>query len=1018
LTCFTFGRMYHRAFVIVGVLSISAMAQSRCPGVNFLSARTVNLKPSPTSHINVLRQDDGSYTGYEVADAAPYRAIKTTPHFEQQFAACLPHTLPVSPAGAAPTENPPGASSQYQVSEKVPSGNYLVASVNSDATLPTSPIRFDLFDGQMNLVGEKTFTSPNAEESFVALKLADLNGDGALDLIATSATQNREDLGFSVWTFLGDGDGGFQAGASQVIVQDLLAFPSANIAVGDLNGDGKPDLVVLLTGDGVPSFVLLGNGDGTFRQQNSTLGFPGPPINPAFVALADLNGDGKLDAVFLASPNGTYLASVAVALGNGDGTFQTPSRFPVLEFQGGPVTVAIGDVTGDGIPDIVTSSGSILFGDGKGGFPTRRDYTSNATGFVTLADFDGDGISDILIGNGDPVLMSGTSIYPTLTVLFGQGGGAFVAAPVSFAAVGGGIQTGQSLVAADFDGDGIPDLLITDNGDAFLAILKGTGAGDFSQVFRYDAAFPTSAVVADFNGDGKPDVAMLINQEVQVFLGNGDGTLAAPTVVSVPGARASFVGAPDLNGDGIPDLVVSGQNSVFVWVGKGGGAFSSPVSYTVQGGYLSGGDTVTLAFGDFNGDGKLDIAVPSQSPGSITLLIGKGDGTFTVGTPLPYSLPPLPIFPESSLGPTNLVAADFNGDGRLDLAGTIADYQNYYSGGFAIFLGNGDGTFQPPFLNTEPATGIAAADLNGDRILDMIVTGNTVGTVVLLGSGDGAFQSGMQILTEPFQAMAVADFNRDGTLDVAGGLVTIGVAAFLNLSQPPPALAVVPAPTFAPGPLAPDSIASAFGKALTTQTNAPNQNPPPTTVLGNTVTVVDSTGASRLAPLFYVSPDQINFLVPPATAVGPVTITVNSDTGRSFAVHVQIAPTAPGLFTVGNAGIAAAYVTQVVGNTQTTEPVFTVQSGSIVPVPINLDQDGQAYLILFGTGFDAAGHGSTSATVQGVSATVEYVGSQELFPGLDQANILLPPSLAGSGIVSVVLTIDGTAANTVYITIQ
>jgi uncharacterized protein (TIGR03437 family) len=124
------------------------------------------------------------------------------------------------------------------------------------------------------------------------------------------------------------------------------------------------------------------------------------------------------------------------------------------------------------------------------------------------------------------------------------------------------------------------------------------------------------------------------------------------------------------------------------------------------------------------------------------------------------------------------------------------------------------------------------------------------------------------------------------------------------------------------------------------------------------------------------------------------------------------------LFTVGDTGIAAAYVTQIVGNTQTTEPVFNVQSGSIVSVPIILNSGGQAYLILFGTGFDAASAASTVANVQGINAAVTYAGPQQLFPGLDQVNILLPLTLAGTGVASVVLTIDGSEANTVYITIQ
>ena len=102
---------------------MGARAQFACPSLNFLDASTVNLTPSATSHIDVVRQSDGSYTGFEVTNAAPFRTIATTPHFEKQFAACLPHTLPASPRTTPPNANPGGAGSQLQVSMILPSGS-------------------------------------------------------------------------------------------------------------------------------------------------------------------------------------------------------------------------------------------------------------------------------------------------------------------------------------------------------------------------------------------------------------------------------------------------------------------------------------------------------------------------------------------------------------------------------------------------------------------------------------------------------------------------------------------------------------------------------------------------------------------------------------------------------------------------------------------------------------------------------------------------------------------------------
>lgn len=538
--------MHFRTGIVFGILTLSAKARSTCPEVNLLSARTVNLTPSSTSHINLLRQNDGSYTGYEVADSAPFRVIKTTPHFETQFAACLPRNLPASPAAAAPALNQPGAASQLQVSEPLLSGNYYTASI----TPSQSTITLDTFDRQLDLISETSFAAPNPGEMFLTLKLADLNGDGAPDLIALS--ERPIGVGYfslSLSTFFSVGDGVFQAARRQDLIGNDVGALVGPIAVADLNGDGKEDVVVLLNGLGVQSLALLGNGDGTFRQQNLPLILMNNSGYALPFAIADLNGDGKPDLVLIGGFTVTYLATVAVALGNGDGTFQALSLFPIQ-----PTTpnsaIAVGDVNDDGFLDIVTSSGSILFGDGKGGFPTRRDYALSATGFVMLADFDGDGKTDILIGAGNPAFLSGSSNYPSLTVLFGQGGGAFAAAPVSFAGVGGIDFTGESMAIADFDGDGIPDLVLADSTDGFAAVLTGKGNGEFSSVFRTNFQHaPVSLAVADFNRDGKPDVAVLLDLspnpggEVQVFLGNGDGTLAASLVLPAPGTNMSFIGA-------------------------------------------------------------------------------------------------------------------------------------------------------------------------------------------------------------------------------------------------------------------------------------------------------------------------------------------------------------------------------------------------------------------------------------------------------------------------------------------
>jgi uncharacterized protein (TIGR03437 family) len=142
---------------------------------------------------------------------------------------------------------------------------------------------------------------------------------------------------------------------------------------------------------------------------------------------------------------------------------------------------------------------------------------------------------------------------------------------------------------------------------------------------------------------------------------------------------------------------------------------------------------------------------------------------------------------------------------------------------------------------------------------------------------------------------------------------------------------------------------------------------------------------------------------------------VHSQSGQ-----VQIATIAPSLFTLNSDGLAAAYVVRVkAGNTQTIEPVFTLQNGMPAPTPINLGPaTDRVYLILFGTGIRGAGAGQVTVGVQGVNAPVAYAGSQVEFAGLDQVNVLLPRELSGSGDASVVLSAAGTTANTVHILIQ
>ncbi|MGE0887004.1 MAG: right-handed parallel beta-helix repeat-containing protein [Blastocatellales bacterium] len=225
--------------------------------------------------------------------------------------------------------------------------------------------------------------------------------------------------------------------------------------------------------------------------------------------------------------------------------------------------------------------------------------------------------------------------------------------------------------------------------------------------------------------------------------------------------------------------------------------------------------------------------------------------------------------------------------------------------------------------------------------------------------------------------------------------------------------------------LAPESIIAAFGGNLATATLSATTVPLPTTLAGTNVKIRDAMGTERPAPLFFVSPTQINYQIPAGTINGTAAIVIASSNGQASQTNVQIARVAPALFTANASGqgVAAAYALRIKANgSQISEPIaqFDQAQSRFVVRPIDLgDASDQVYVILFGSGLRfRSSLTAVSAQVGGTPATVTYVGVQGEFVGLDQANVLLPRSLIGRGEVDVVLTIDGQAANTVRISIK
>jgi len=358
-----------------------------------------------------------------------------------------------------------------------------------------------------------------------------------------------------------------------------------SVAVGDFNGDGKPDLAVA-SGFTNNVSILLGNGDGTFAAAvNYAVG-----SNSQSITVGDFNGDGKPD---LAVTNfGTN--NVSILLGNGDGTFAA-----AVNYAAGvaPYSVAVGDFNGDGKPDLVVANVggnvSVLLGNGDGTFAAAVSYAAGAVPvFVAVGDFNGDGKLDLVVANQNS---------NNVSILLGNGDGTFAAA-VNYAVA----NVSYSVAVGDFNGDGKLDLAVTDNNSHSVSILLGNGDGTFAAAVSYAvAANPQSVVVSDFDGDGKLDLAVVnINSHnVSLLLGNGDGTFAAAVNYAV-GTSPRSVAVGDFNGDGKPDLVVANElsNNVSILrnivppgaptgVSATAGNASATVSFTAP--VSTGGSTIT-----------------------------------------------------------------------------------------------------------------------------------------------------------------------------------------------------------------------------------------------------------------------------------------------------------------------------------------------------------------------------------------------------------------------------------------
>jgi hypothetical protein len=335
---------------------------------------------------------------------------------------------------------------------------------------------------------------------------------------------------------------------------------------------------------------------------------------------------------------------------------------------------------------------------------------------VVSGDFNGDGRPDLAVANHG----SGTpgTFGNAVNVLLGNAGGTFQSA-VSYAC---GVGP-TNLLTADLNRDGKLDLITGNLESNSFSVLLGNGNGTFqAAVDRAVSNRPTSLITADFNHDGNLDVALTVGSAVSVFLGNGTGGLGAGTDYPIAGG-SQYLAFGDFNRDGKLDVIASSVQiqSVSVLLGNGDGTFQTMINSATG----SNTQPAALVVGDYNRDGKADVAVAFFAPPSINIMLGNGDGSFAA-----------PSYKSKSVNtPVDLKAGDFDGDGKLDLVST-----GIFNGPHAdVFLGNGDGTLKTsvPFGSGPGAISVTVSDFNNDTRPDLGIVANGQVSVVLLNATPG-----------------------------------------------------------------------------------------------------------------------------------------------------------------------------------------------------------------------------------------------------------------------------------------
>ncbi len=662
-----------------------------------------------------------------------------------------------------------------------------------------------------------------AGTSPLSVAVGDVNGDGKPDLVVAEFLSNNVSVLLNT-TAPGATTPSFAAQKTF----GLVGRPNS-VTVADVNGDGRPDIIIADTGGNAVAVLLNTMAPGattpTFAaQQEFTTGFA-----PRSLAVGDVNGDGRPDLLLANySSNTVSVLLNTTAPGATTASFATQQTFAT---GNGPQSVAVADVNGDGQPDLIVgdssdATASVLLnttapGATTASFATQQTFAAGPLPLgVVVGDVNGDGRPDLVFANG-----GGATVLLNLT--------APGASTASFATQQT-FATGndcRSVAMADVNGDGRPDLVLANGGSATVSVLRNmTAPGASTASFATQQTFatgngPMSVALGDVNGDGKPDLvtANYFSNTVSVLLNTtvlGAATItpdfpqrATPAVGSGPVS----VAVGDLNGDGKPDLVVANRDgaTASVLLNTTAPGATAP-SFATQQTFATGTGPQSVAVADLNGDGRPDLVVANYAGGVSTLSVLLNTAAAGATTP---SFATQQTF-ATGAHPDSVAVADVNGDGRPDLV-----VANYGAATVSVLLNTAaPGATTPSFATQQTfAAGsvpfsVAVADVNGDGRPDLVVANYGAATVSVLlntaapGATTASFatQQTFPTGTGPF-AVTVADVNGDGRPDlVVANYGAATVSVLLNTTAPGATTPSFASPqTFAAGigPRGPRSVA-------------------------------------------------------------------------------------------------------------------------------------------------------------------------------------------------------------------